>query len=226
MVQQHNPWVTKTPASPTSPSPRSAHEAPPGEHDPGSAGPQPEEPVEPASVTGPTHPQAGIVVPEDGLPVRPTTGSASLFIVGAHGGAGESTVAGLDPRWLATDHTWPEVPDGSTAHCVVVARTHVPGLLAAQRALTQWAASGAGPSARCAGLLLIADAPGRLPSPILDMVKHVSGGAPRLWRLDWIEQWRLGDLESRPPRAARRLLRELHTLPAATAAGIHPNEGE
>lgn len=222
---EHNPWVAVSRPSLTPPVPP----APPAtttarvERDPDPVASQPEEPFEAVYVTGPTRPQAGVRAPENGLRVRSSTAVASLFIVGAHGGAGESAVASMDPRWVATDHTWPQLPDEAPAQCVVVARTHASGLMAAQRALRQWASSSAGTSAQCVGLLLIADAPGRLPAPILDLVRHVSGGAPRVWRLDWIEQWRLGDLDSPPPRAARHLLRQLHTLPSAAADGTNPN---
>lgn len=229
---QHNPWATQPPTPPAPPTPhtpsarRTAEAQHPAERDSDTDAPQPEEHVDPVPVTGPTAPQAGVPAPERGLPVRQSTDTASLFIVGAHGGAGETAVASMDPRWSATDHTWPELPGAAPAQCLVVARTHASGLLAAQRAIAQWASSTAGASAQCAGLLLIADAPGRLPAPLLDLVQHVSGGAPRVWRLDWIEEWRLGDLDSRPPRAARRLLRQLHTLPPAAAAGSDPTQGE
>lgn len=224
---QNNPWATQPPSPPPAThAPGPADEARRREQgDPDAEAPQPEEDGEPVPVTGPTRPQAG-VAPVRALPVRACADTASLFFVGAHGGSGETTVASLDPRWSATDHTWPELPEAARAQCVVVARTHVSGLLAAQRALAQWASSTAGASAECVGLLLIADAPGRPPAPIVDLIQHVSGGAPRVWRLDWLEEWRLGDLDSRPPRAARRLLRQLHALPAATAGGTIPTQGE
>lgn len=226
---QHNPWVTEVPAPPappTSPAARVARVVRPGERDSDTGELQTEEEVEPVPVTGPTRPQVGVPAPENGLPVRAHAGSASLFIVGAHGGAGESMVAALDPRWCATDHSWPELPAAEPAQCVLVARTHAAGLMAAQRALTQWAASASGASAQCVGLVLIADAPGKLPAPILDLIKVVSGGAPRVWRLGWIEEWRLGDLDSPPPKPARRLLRQLHKLPSAPAGRNNPIEGE
>jgi hypothetical protein len=70
------------------------------------------------------------------------------------------------PSWTrrgGSGHAWPELSTGAVAPCIVVARTNVRGLLAARSALTQWAASGAGASVQLLGLVLVADAPGKLP---------------------------------------------------------------
>lgn len=152
------------------------------------------------AASGPAAPQPGVVTPTDGLPVRLTDATSSLWLVGAHGGSGESTLATLGEQWTAAGHAWPELPQGVTAPCVVVARTHVRGLLAARTALTQWAGSGAGRSVQLLGLVLVADAPGRLPGPLRDMARLVAGGAPRAWNVPWVEQWRVGetDLDGSP----------------------------
>lgn len=171
----------------------------------------------PAS-TGPLTPQPHVKMPEDALPVRLVQDSGSLWLVGAHGGAGESTLAGLDEGWRASGHAWPSLPSGDAAPCVVVARTHVRGLLATRAALTQWAASGTGESARLLGLVLVADAPGRLPAPLRDLAKVVAGGAPRTWEVPWVEAWRMGDdVNDRLPRAVSELVDQLRHLATATA---------
>jgi hypothetical protein len=43
------------------------------------------------------------------------------------------------------------------------------------------------------GLVAVADAPGRLPRPLRDLLRLVSGGVPRMWEMPWVESWRLGD---------------------------------
>lgn len=182
-------------------------------------------PVEPT--TGPTSPQPHVPMPEDALPVRRTQAAAQLWVVGAHGGAGESTLADLDASWRAADHAWPELPSGAAAPCVVVARTNVRGLLAARAALTQWAASGAGASVQLLGLVLVADAPGKLPPPIRDLAKVVGGGSPRVWDVPWVEPWRLGDpVTERVPRPVSKLVSQLRSLAAAATADADPSHTE
>lgn len=177
--------------------------------------------------TGPVGPQPHVPLPEDALPVRRTHSSASLWVVGAHGGSGESTLAALDPSWQGAGHAWPELTTGHPAACVVVARTNVRGLLAARTALTQWAASGAGESVRLLGLVLVADAPGKLPPPIRDLAKVVGGGAPRVWDVAWNEPWRLGDpVTERVPRAVSKLVSQLRSLAATAVAAADPSHTE
>jgi hypothetical protein len=146
---------------------------------------------------GPAAPQGrsvGLVAA--GLPIRRMTTSAAVWVVGCHGGSGESTIAGLVDSWEPTGHAWPEVvvPSGLTAAtpAVLVARTNGGGLRAAQHAAAQWAAGAAGPI-DLLGLLLVADMPGRLPRPLRDWCQVVAGGVPRTWTVPWVEQWRLGE---------------------------------
>lgn len=170
--------------------------------------------------TGPLHPQSHVRAPEGGLPIaEPTTARASLWVVGAHGGAGESSVAALEDGWTASGHSWPVLDTEAPAQCVVVARTSVAGLLAARTALTQWASASIGPSARVVGLVLIADAPGKLPAALRDLAKVVAGGAPRIWEIPWVEAWRLGEPPATArPRAATRLVNDLRSLVSSATA--------
>jgi len=124
-------------------------------------------------------------------------------VVGAHGGAGESSLAGLVDAWQPAEHTWPDAE--RPAACVLTARTSATGLLAAQAALRQWAAGDT--PVELTGLVLLADAPGRLPAPLRDLAALVAGGAPRCWAIPWIEQWRLG--EPYVSRDVARLIRDL-----------------
>lgn len=174
--------------------------------------------------TGPTAPQGHVPMPEVALPVRSVESWPVLWIVGAHGGSGESSIAQLDPRWRASGHAWVATTNGSPLPCVLVARTNTRGLTAAQAALTQWAASGAGPSVRLLGLILIADAPGKLPAPLRDLAKVVGGGAPRVWQLPWNDGWRQGDEPAEAMRRpVKRLVSDLHSLAAeVTTAAENP----
>lgn len=225
-MTQGNPWVRSASASDVQDRPEMSGEdwrewLPGASAEPVAAA----EPVEPA--TGPTAPQPHVPMPDDALPVRRSHAAASLWVVGAHGGAGESTLAELDGSWRAADHAWPELPTGAVAPCVVVARTNVRGLLAARAALTQWASSGAGASVQLLGLVLVADAPGKLPPPIRDLAKVVGGGAPRVWSVAWVEPWRLGDpVPERVPRPVSKLVSQLRSLAATATAAADPSHNE
>ncbi|GGO94022.1 hypothetical protein GCM10011584_34070 [Nocardioides phosphati] len=137
--------------------------------------------------------------------VRPT---ASVWIVGAHGGAGETTLADLVEGWEAADHSWP-TPSDLSFQCPVllVARTDSRGLNAARSALRQWASGVLGEHVELLGLVLVADAPGKLPKPLRHLLEVVSGGAPRLWEIPWVEAWRTG--EPLPLSALPKQLRQL-----------------
>ena len=172
-----------------------------------------------APTTGPTHPQQGVPAPTlPALPTRRLDVVADVYVVGVHGGAGESTVAVLNPAWwVETGHGWPLVQTSASPRVLLVARTSASGLRAAQAAATQWAA-GATPPIDLLGLVLVADAPGRLPRPLRELAQLVGGGVPRTWSLPWSEPWRLG--EEVTPRGRRRpaavLLRDVQLLLSET----------
>ena len=93
-------------------------------------------------------PLRGMVEPDaaDRLSRRTMSGSAALWITGAHGGAGESRIADLLDGARVTDHCWPVLQDGSKPRVLLVCRADMRGLTTARSALTQWA-SGAAPGA-------------------------------------------------------------------------------
>lgn len=143
---------------------------------------------------GATAPQPGVPVPDiaDRLPRRNAAGPATVWWLGAHGGAGESTLAGLAAGTRPANHTWPIPTTPGTPHRVVlVARSNYAGLIAAQRAATEWAAGTLGDSVQLLGLVLIADAPGRRPKALRDLEQVIAGGVPRVWTLPWVEAWRV-----------------------------------
>jgi len=94
---------------------------------------------------------------------------------------------------------------------VLAARMHAHGLLATQTAATKWASGAV--DVDLLGLVLVADAPGRLSRPLRDLARLVSGGLPRVWNLPWIEAWRLGEPPSLEfiPKAVRAMVTDLNT---------------
>jgi hypothetical protein len=161
--------------------------------------------------------QGGVVLPDprDRLSRRRLDDEehAAVWWLGAHGGAGESTLEELFRGSRAADHRWPLSPaQVAPARVVLTARTHARGLTAAQSAIREWA--GADAPVRLLGLVLIADAPGRLPPPLRRLAELVAGGVPAVWWLPWIEAWRVGEPPARhnAPKVVRRLLEDLRAV--------------
>ena len=173
---------------------------------------------------GPQTPQGNIPALTGKLPHFIAQGATrTLWLVAAHGGAGVTTLSQLDDSFRDAHRCWPQAHwmyDAGTA-CVVVARTSATGLRAAQGALANWADGGAG-GARLLGLVLVDDAPGRLPKPLADLARVVAGGAPRTWRIGWNHAWRCGEPVTpdapMTPAAVRRLVSELRALVAEPPA--------
>ena len=163
-------------------------------------------------------PQAGVDPPDTLLPQFeiPASAPTTLWWVAPHGGAGETTLAQLLPDSAAADHRWPITAEGEDQpYVALVARTHHSGLTTAQNAIREWA-SGSIPI-ELAGLVLVADAPGRLPKPLRALADLVAGGVSEVWRVPWIDAWRLGDVTlDRAPGAVQKLISHLdHTRPPA-----------
>lgn len=170
---------------------------------------------------GPVAPQRGVPAPDqvDQLPIREQRSQPAVWWLGAHGGAGESTLASLRPGWSASaGHAWPRNADGTRTQVVIVARSNAAGLRAAQNALRQWGA-GLTPS-NVLGLVVMADAPGRMPRALRDLLAVVGGGGPRTWTVPWVDAWRLDEPTASPiPREVQRVIDELSALPGIGAAG-------
>lgn len=180
----------------------------------------PRETVEPtvSPATGPLAPQPGVASPPAGerLPIGQVPAGSALYVVGVHGGAGESSIAALDETWRAAGHVWPA--QGTVAVPVLlVARSSARGLLAAQAAARQWASGGVS-GVDLVGLVIVADAPGRPPRALRDLARVVGGGVPRVWHVPWIEAWRLGETPTiSHEHQLGALTRDLRTLVAQHA---------
>lgn len=148
-------------------------------------------PIPPPSVVVAARPWAPGV---DGLTVRrhirrsTVDGAPLLWIVGAHGGAGTSTWA----RILGVGDagaSWPQhVNPTRLLSIVVCCRSTAAGLRAAQDVGIEWA-SGALPG-QLVGLVVGADAPGRLPRELRDQLQITSGAFPHCAFVPWQAQWR------------------------------------
>ncbi|BCW42718.1 hypothetical protein StoSoilB3_42530 (plasmid) [Arthrobacter sp. StoSoilB3] len=163
-------------------------------------------------------PLKGMVEPDtaDRLSSRTMSGTAALWVIGSHGGAGESRTADLLDGARPTGHCWPVLQDGGKPRVLLVCRADMHGLTTAQNALTQWV-SGAAPAVDLIGLAVLADAPGKTPKALRDFTAIVGGGAPRLWTLPWVEAWRHGDSTTTPTaREYQRFISDVTALVTET----------
>lgn len=146
----------------------------------------------------------------DRLPVAEVPNLEQVCVVGAHGGAGESTLA----AWLngrAMHGSWPFHPTDKP-RVVLVARTTASGIERARLAARQWASSDV--DVQLLGLVLMADTPGKLPQPMRQLIQHLSGGLPRTWTIPWVPRLRLEPEPSPsvPPGQSARVVRSIQQL--------------
>lgn len=172
-------------------------------------------PVAAANQISVLQPQPGAVpAPTGGLPLsgRPA-GDGAFAWVGCHGGAGVTTLQYAVPGGIDAGRVWPGPPAaGGLQPVVLVCRSHASGLMAAQQAAAQWASRQL-PHIELVGLVVVADSAGRLPRPLRDLMRLVSGGLPRTWHVPWVEAWRQGDpVTVHQPRELAALGRELSHL--------------
>ncbi len=101
-------------------------------------------------------------------------------LISAHHGAGTTSLA------TATGFRDNEEAAAAAEHAhalrLLVSRTHHAGLEAARRALAKT-------RGHYARLVLVPDAPGRLPKPLADQVSIIAGPIPTT-QMPWIEAWR------------------------------------
>jgi hypothetical protein len=154
-----------------------------------------------------------VTVPEPGPqePAHPgATATARHYSwVGTHGGAGVSTLAAV---YGGQDcgRDWPGSEDPRSV--LLVARTHASGLAAALRALEVFRLGEAPTGLDLDAVVLVADAPGRLPRPLDRQVRLIESLID-VYRVPWVPDWRLGNLNGTPPRETAALTR----LTGATA---------
>ncbi|MBG0853276.1 hypothetical protein I2W78_15840 [Streptomyces spinoverrucosus] len=145
-----------------------------------------------------------VAAPPAPEPAPAPTGTVRRFSwVGTHGGSGVSTLAtvygGQD-----CGRDWPGAADPPSV--LLVARTHATGLACVVHALEVFRRGEAPPGLDLDAVVLVADAPGRLPRPLAQQVRLIESVID-VYRVPWVSAWRLGDLSGRPPRETEALLR-------------------
>lgn len=137
------------------------------------------------------------------LPTRRDPGApgwaASWFFVAAHGGSGASLLARLsyvaagesECYGMAAGRAWPNPELERTVRVVVVARTSMYGLSWARDVARQYLAAAAPPGVELLGLVVVGDAPGRLPRPAAGAARLLRGVYPRVWSVPWVPAYRV-----------------------------------
>ncbi|WP_425247739.1 DUF6668 family protein [Streptomyces sp. NEAU-NA10] len=120
-----------------------------------------------------------------------------------HGGAGASTLAAVyGGHDCGRDWPGPDAPSS----VLLVARTHATGLESVLRTLELFRRGEAPPGLDLEAVVLVADAPGRLPRPLAHRI-HLIESVIDVYRVPWVPSWRLGDLSGTPPRETGPLSR-------------------
>ncbi|MEV0766524.1 hypothetical protein [Nocardia sp. NPDC050435] len=121
-----------------------------------------------------------------------------VWLLGAHGGAGVSTLAQLMAPAADCHRRWPAVLEGESPYVVVVARETVDGLARAHDLLRQWHCGQAGHRAHLLGLVTCAHQPKTAPKPITRYLEVIETLAPARWRIGWQADWPITQLEDLP----------------------------
>lgn len=108
------------------------------------------------------------------------------WFVGAHGGAGASTLGRLCAPMEDADKQWPA--HDALPLCVVVCRSTRSGLDAAQSAILQ-AKSGNAGACTVLGVVIVADAPGKTPK-VLRQREKVLEDLTTIWRIPYLAEIR------------------------------------
>ncbi|WP_406458997.1 hypothetical protein OH768_30705 [Streptomyces sp. NBC_01622] len=131
--------------------------------------------------------------------------------VATHGGAGVTTLTAVyGGQDCGRDWPGPEDPPS----VLFVARTHAAGLASVSRAVEVFRRGAAPAGLDLDAVVLVADAPGRLPRELAAYVKTIESVID-VYRVPWVPAWRLGDLSGEPPRETEALVR-------LTGADRHP----
>ncbi|MET9490033.1 hypothetical protein [Nocardia sp. NPDC006630] len=124
-----------------------------------------------------------------------------LWLLGAHGGAGVSTLARQLAPAADCARMWPAVLGDESPFVLVVARETIEGLTRAHDVLRQYHCGQAGPGrAILLGLVTVAAQPGRVPAPIRRYKGVIADLVPAgaMFRLGWHSSWPLTSIRDLP----------------------------
>lgn len=139
-------------------------------------------------------------------PTLPNRQSPMLWLIGMHGGAGVSSLTASLPFAGDAGTRWPgnigPQKGQDSPFVVLVARTHLNGLVALHGALLSHMNGATPANTQLAGVITVADSDRPLPKSVQvrrDTIESLAvelGGSA--WRLGWIEPWRSIELHELP----------------------------
>lgn len=160
--------------------------------------------------------------PRPALPAPPAVtasagDSTGVWLLGTHGGSGARSLSVVLRGTRHAGRTWPSGNDGRQPVVLVCRSTHR-GLTAAQDYARAYRDEGLAELVNLLGVIVSADAPGRLPPPLRRLERLLSGAAPVLGHAPWQPAWRLGPpvVDAEQPAWLTKLAQALDT---ATTAG-------
>ena len=131
-------------------------------------------------------PPRGVLTP---LIDEPPSAAGDFVWVGAHGGAGVTSLASVTGLGLETSQRWPAPELGWPVRVVVVCRSNAAGYTAAARMIQEWA-SGSVPGIELLALVVVADAPTKPTRALKARLHELSGTVPVVLTVPWIAAWR------------------------------------
>ncbi|MFE9838280.1 DUF6668 family protein [Streptomyces sp. NPDC005551] len=147
-------------------------------------------------------------------PAQGTVTARRFAWVATHGGAGTSTLATVFGGHDA-GRNWPRPEQGDPASLLLVARTHATGLRAVSHTLDTFRRRDVPPGLDLDAVVLVADAPGRLPRQLAQHAKEI-GATIDVYQVPWVPAWRVGDLGGEPPRECEALARLTGAAPPSS----------
>lgn len=115
----------------------------------------------------------------------------AVWLVGAHGGAGVSTLAHILAPMGDAGQAWPAGVENP--YCVLVCRSTKVGLERAHQAALQARAGHAG-DIMLLGIAIVADTPGKLPKALNRKIGVIEQHF-RIWRIPYLEAIRVADID-------------------------------
>jgi len=131
-------------------------------------------------------PPRGVLTP---LIDEPPSAAGDFVWVGAHGGAGVTSLATVTGLGLEISQRWPAPERGWPVRVVVVCRSNAAGYTAAARMIQEWASASV-PGIELLALVVVADAPTKPTRALKARLHELSGTVPVVLTVPWIAAWR------------------------------------
>lgn len=153
-------------------------------------------PSTPASTTERVNVKSDRLLPVAEAPVWESTDRPPVvWLVGAHGGAGTTTLATSWAPAAEAGRVWPAAD--KYPYVVIVCRSHLAGLERAHELALQ-AKGGLAGDCQLLGVAVVADAPVKLPKTLRQKIEVIGAAVSHLWEIPWLPALRETTLTELP----------------------------